>query len=176
MNIEQLEINVNLYAMRQDFLNLELHYVIAANENTFRFATWSDEPKGGEQKYYCFLSENELFIPAGGITLKQSYVLKEEPEYRLIANVDDFIDMLGKVSGRGVGKGIRQFGDSEIDSIKDSLCTTYGDCEKHIVRSAEAQHLLFVVKNIEISISATMVYFRQKAEFSEPHYEHVKEE
>ena len=58
MNIDtkQLEINVNLHSLQPGFLNAELHYIIAASENTFRFANRDEEPKKGEQKFYCFLT------------------------------------------------------------------------------------------------------------------------
>lgn len=176
IDIKQLEINVNLHCLQPNFINLELHYIIASSENSFRFVPWIEEPKGDEKKFYCFLTENELFIPAGNIHLKESYVLTEEPAYPLLSNAHDFAALIDKVPEQGVAKGIRRFSDSDIDSLKDDLCKKYGDCEKHIVTSAEAQHMLFLVKDVEISMSGTMVYFRRKNQFSESHYNTVKEE
>jgi hypothetical protein len=176
IDIKQLEINVNLHCLQPNFINLELHYIIASSENVFRFVPWIEEPKNGEQKFYCFLTENELFIPAGNIHLAESYVLTEEPAYPLLSSADDFANLIDKVPQQGVAKGIRRFSDSHISTIKDDLCEKYGDCEKHVVTSAEAQHMLFLVNDIEISISGTMVYFKRKNQFSESHYNAVKEE
>lgn len=176
IDIKQLEINVNLHCLQPNFINLELHYVVASSENAFRFVEWNEEPGSGEKKFYCFLTENELFIPAGNISLKESYVLTEEPAYPLLSNADDFATMIDKVPYEGVGKGIRKFANEDIDNIKDKLCDKYGDCEKHVITSSEAQHCLFLIKDIEISMSATMVYFRRKTQFSESHYNTVKEE
>lgn len=173
---KQLEINVNLHALQPNFLNYELHYVIAENENSFRFATWDEKPKEGEQKFYFFLTEQELFIPAGNITLEESYVLKEEPIYPCVRSFDDFVSTVEKVKKDGVAKCIKCFGDEETDSIKNKLQEKYGKIEKHIVTSSQGQHMLLVFDDIEISISATMVYFRHKTPFNESHYQHVKEE
>ncbi len=176
INTKQLEINVNLYTLEPNFLSYELHYVIASNENTFRFATWNEEPKAGEKKFYCFLTEEELFIPAGNIRLEESYVLKEEPIYPVLSNASDFCSIITKLNTSKVAKGIRRFSDQEIDVIKKDLEDMCGRVDKHVVTSSQAQHLLFIVNEVEISISATMVYFRHKAPFSDTHYEHVKEE
>src|SRR5437763_9773794 len=123
MNIDkkQLEINVNLHSLQPDFLNYELHYVIASNENSFRFVNWDEEPKTGEQKFYCFLAEQELFIPAGNILLKESYVLKEEPLYPLIFNYSDFVSAIDTVQQTSVAKFIRRFSNNEIGIIKNAL-------------------------------------------------------
>lgn len=173
---KQLEINFNLHALQPSFLNLELHYIIATSEHAFRFAKWSEEPAQGEYKFYCFLSDCELFIPAGNITLKESYVVTTEPVYPLVKDHTDFMSLMEKMPlEHGVAKGIRRFNDADIAVLKESLCNVYGDCDQHVVTSAEGQHQLFVVKNIEISVSATMVYFRHKALFSEAHYSAVKE-
>jgi hypothetical protein len=175
IDITQLELNVNLYCLQPNFVNLELYYVIATNANTFRFVTWNEEPKEGEQKFYCFLTEDELFIPAGNITIKHSYVLREEPVYPLITTPDDFLKMIEQLGKQGIAKGIRRFSVEDIEPIRNSLCDKYGDCEKHLISSAEAQHMVFVVNEIEISISASMVYFRYKAPFAEDHYSNVKQ-
>jgi hypothetical protein len=176
IDIKQLEINVNLHCLQPNFINLELHYIIASSENAFRFVGWNEEPGSGEKKFYCFLTENELHIPAGNISLKESYVLTEEPAYPELMGAADFAAMIEKVPQAGVAKGIRRFSNEDIDEIKNSLCNKFGDCEKHIITSAEAQHCLFLVNDIEISMSATMVYFRSKTRFSESHYNTVKEE
>lgn len=176
IDLKQLEINVNLHVLQPNFLSYELHYVIASSENTFRFATWDEEPKEGERKFYCFLTEEELFIPAGNIKLEESYALKEEPVYPVISNANDFCTIISNLDNLGVAKGVRRFSNEEIDVIKKGLEETCGPVNKHLVTSPQAQHLLLVVGEVEISISATMVYFRHKAPFSDTHYEHVKEE
>lgn len=176
INIKQLEINVNLHALEPNFLNYELHYIIASNENTFRFATWDEEPEPGEKKYYCFLTEEELLIPAGDIRLEESYVLKDEPIYPVLSNASDFCKILSNLDTSTVAKGIRRFANEDIDVIKRGLEDTCGPVNKHVVTSSQAQHLLLVVGEVEISISATMVYFRHKAPFSDSHYQNVKEE
>lgn len=176
IDIKQLQINVNLYTMQPDFLSYELHYIIATDENTFRFATWDEEPKDGEKKFYCFLTEEELFIPAGNINLKQSYQLTEEPVYPILTNAADFCTIISQLNTSKVAKGVRRFLNEDIDIIKTGLEETCGPVNKHIVSSSQAQHLLLLVGEVEVSISATMVYFRHKAPFSDTHYEHVKEE
>ncbi len=176
INVKQLEINVNLHSLQPDFLNYELHYIIASGENTFRFVNWDKEPKTGEQKFYCFLVEQELFIPAGNILLKESYVLKEEPIYPFVSNYIDFVSAIEAVQKTGVAKFIRRFSDNEIDTIKNGLEKKFDAIGEHIVTSSQGQHLLMITEDIEISISATMVHFRRKAEFSESHYHNVKEE
>lgn len=173
---KQLEINVNLYALKPDFFNYELHYVIADGENSFRFATWNEEPGAGEQKFYFFLTEDELHIPSGNITLHQSYVLKEEPIYQCVSSYDDFTKAIEKVETDGVAKAVRCFSAEDADAIRASLEEKYGPIEKHLVTSSQGQHMLLVFDNIEISISATMVYFRHKTPFNASHYEHVKQE
>jgi hypothetical protein len=176
IDIKQLEINVNLYSLEPDFLNYELHYVIAASESAFRFVTWNEEPKAGESKFYCFLTDHELVIPAGNITLKQSYAISEEPVYPVLSNAADFCTIISTLKENGVAKGIRRFTDMEIEAIKSGLQQICGSVQLHVVSSSQAQHLLLVVDETEISISATMVYFRHKAPFSDEHYRHVKEE
>lgn len=173
---KQLEINVNLYSLEPNFLNYELHYVIAANENSFRFATWDEKPKAGEQKFYFFLTHRQLHIPAGNITLEESYVLAEEPVYECASSYKDFVSAIEKVQKDGVAKCIRCFSNNDTDTIKDQLEEKYGPIEKHVVTSGQGQHLLLVFDHVEISISATMVYFRHKTPFNESHYQHVKEE
>ncbi|MCW3105564.1 MAG: hypothetical protein JWQ09_70 [Segetibacter sp.] len=173
---KQLEINVNLYSLEPNFLNYELHYVIADSENSFRFATWDEKPKAGEEKFYFFLTDEELHIPAGNITLEESYVLTEEPVYQCVTSYEDFISAIEKVQKDGVAKCIRCFSNEDIDAIKNKLEEKYGTIEKHLVTSSQGQHLLLVFDDIEISISATMVYFRHKTPFNESHYKHVKEE
>lgn len=176
INKKQLEINVNLYTLEPNFLNYELHYVIASDENTFRFATWDEEPVTGEKKFYCFLTEEKLVIPAGNITLEESYVLKEEPIYPVLTTANDFCTIISQFRNQTVAKGIRKFSNQDVDFIKTELEKTCGTVHQHVVTSSQAQHLLFVIDEIEISISATMVYFRKKAPFSDEHYQHVKEE
>src|SRR5436189_3517 len=95
IDLKQLEINVNFHSLQPGFLNSELHYVIASDE--------------------------------------------------------------------------------DIDTMKKSLQEKYGEVETHIVSSREAQHQLFVVNDVEISVSDNMVYFRMKAPFYESHYQHAKE-
>jgi hypothetical protein len=170
INLKQLETNVNLHCLRQEFLNYELHYIIASNENEFRFAGWDELPAGNEEKFYAFLLEKELFIPAGNITLKESYELTETPVYPVLKNHIDFIPVLESLGNSGIAKCIKQFPDKDLDIIKNNLEDTVGPIEQHRVTSNEAQHVLLVLNNAEISVSATMVYFRPKAPFSESHY------
>jgi hypothetical protein len=176
IDLKKLEINVNLHSLQPNFLNSELHYVIASDENSFRFATWEEEPKWGEKKYYCFLTEQPLFIPSGNITLAESYTLIEEPVYPVVANCNDFIATVEAMKEKGVAKCIRQFSDKQLEEIKEELEKKYSSVEQHKVKSGQGQHLLLVFDNYEISVSAAMVYFRYKAPFSDAHYEHVKEE
>ena len=65
IDVKQLEINVNFHALQPDFSNLELHYIIAENENTFRFADWNELPKVNEEKFYSFLKEKRNFYSCG---------------------------------------------------------------------------------------------------------------
>jgi hypothetical protein len=176
INLKQLEINVNLYCLRPDFLNYELHYIIASNENEFRFAEWDELPAENEKKFYAFLLEKELFIPAGNITLKESYELTETPMYPVLKDHTDFIPVIEYLGSSGLAKCIKQFHDKDIDVIKNNLENTVGPIEKHLVTSNEAQHLLLVLNNAEISVSATMIYFRPKAPFSESHYNDAAKE
>jgi hypothetical protein len=173
---KQLEINVNLHAMQPNFLNYELHYVIADSETSFRFAKWNEKPGSGEEKFYFFLTQEQMYIPAGNITLNQSYALREEAIYQCVSSFDDFVVAIEKVKKDGVGKSIRCFDDEFIDVLKSELSGKYGTVEKHVVTSSQGQHLLFVFDDIEVSISATMVYFRHKTPVNAQHYEHVQEE
>ncbi|WP_207497126.1 hypothetical protein [Aridibaculum aurantiacum] len=175
INQQQLEMNVNLHSLRPEFLNRELHYIIASDENNFRFVSWDQEPSGSEMKFYCFLVEKELHIPAGNVTLKESYILDTKPMYPLISNAEDFIVTI-KSMDKGATKCVRKFADDDIDNIQKELQAAYGNVEQHMVKSPEFQHLLLVLDNVEISISATMVYFKQKVQFTEQHYQHIKEE
>jgi hypothetical protein len=175
IDLKQLEINVNFHSLQPGFLNSELHYVIASDENTFRFSDWDEVPAANEQKFYCFLMEKELFMPAGNIILKESYVLKEEPIYPLLSNYKDFVSAIETIKQNRIAKYIRKFTGEDIDTIKNNLQEKYGEVETHVITSREARHQLFVVSDIEISISDTMVYFRMKAPFSESHYQHAKE-
>jgi hypothetical protein len=175
INLKQLEINVNLHSLQPGFLNYELHYIIASDENTFRFVDWDESPQSNEQKFYCFYTEEKLFIPAGNVTLYKSYVLREEPIYPCVRSLEDFIKIIDGL-GNGSAKCIKCFYNDDIDAIKNQLEKTYGVMEKHIVTSNEAQHLLLVLDNVEISVAATMVYFRPKAPFSEHHYHDAKDE
>jgi len=178
MNIDlpQLEINVNLHAIEPDFRNLELHYIIAENENNFRFTDWQEQPNANEQKFYCFLREKEVFIPAGNIVLKESYSLSQEPVYPIIKDCKDFLQMINTVRANGIGKAIRQFSMEDLEQIKKDLEDEFDNVETHVVASPKLQHHIFVVDDVEISVAPTMVYFRLKAPFSEKHYQQAKEE
>src|SRR5947209_5847138 len=162
IDIEQLEMNVNLHAMKPDFLNSELYYIIAQNENVFRFAEWDEEPATDEEKFYCFLTEQELLVPAGNVLLKESYILRENPIYPVAANYADFAEIIKSLSANTAAKCVRRFYDEDIDAIKEGLQEKYGTVEKHMVTSRQGRHLLFLMDDFEISISATMVYFRYK--------------
>jgi len=175
-NIDQLEINMNLHTLKPDFLNSELYYIIAEDENSFRFASWDEEPGVDEEKFYCFLTERELLIPAGNTLLKESYVLRESPLYPLVTNHTDFAGVIETLGKSNPAKCIRRFYNEDIDAIKEGLEEKFGMVEKHVVTSRQGQHLLFLINNIEISVSATMVYLRYKTLFNESHYKHVKEE
>jgi hypothetical protein len=176
IDVKQLEINVNFHALQPDFLNLELHYIIAENENEFRFVEWDELPKQNEQKFYCFLKEKEIFIPAGNIGLKESYVLIQEPIYPLISNCKDFISAFETVHKNKIAKGIRQFSNEELEAIKEDLQKEFKTVETHVVASPQLRHHIFVVNDMEVSVAPTMVYFRIKAPFAESHYQHAKEE
>lgn len=176
MDRKQLEMNVNLHSLQPNFLNSELHYIIAKDETTFRFSKWNEKPAAYETKFYCYLTEQPLFIPAGNISLEESYVLNTEPVYPVISDCHDFIDAIEKVKKDGVSKSIRQFSDKDIADFKTDLEKKYGTVEKHLVQSGQGQHLLLIFDSSEVSISQSMVYFRHKAPFSDSHYQHVKEE
>jgi len=174
INLEQLEINVNFHALQPDFFNLELHYIIAEDEKTFRFVEWNESPKANEQKFYCFLKEKEIFIPAGNV-LKESYVVTRESIYPLISDCKDFISVFETVQKNKVAKGVRRFTNEELETIKNNLQNEFEIVETHVVASPELKHYIFVVNNIEVSVAPTMVYFRIKAPFAKSHYSHVKE-
>ena len=176
-NLNQLEINVNLCALQAGFINQELHYIIAKDEQDFRFVSWDEEPHSpDENKYYCFLLQQALLIPAGNISLKESYILREKPFYPIVANVEDFARII-KSMGKGDSKKcIRRFFDKEIDELVNSLRAQFDEVEKHLIQSDEARHLVLVIDDAEVSVSENMVYFRQRAPFALEHYEHVKEE
>lgn len=164
---KQLELNVNIYALKPDFLNHELHYVFVSEDKTFRFGVWNDEPSNGEKKYYCFLTEDELALPEQGITLKESYVLKEEAIYPVAANADDFIFLIEQIKKGSTAKAIRGFSNDAIDEIADALKQKDLTVDKHVVTSKEGQHVLLIINNeIEASISATMIYFRLRPPFN----------
>jgi hypothetical protein len=165
LDTKQLETNFNLHALQPNFLNLELHYIIAKSENDFRFAEWNEMPGENEKKFYCFLVDKELFIPAGNITLKESYLLEEEPIYPTASTTDDFIRTIEGLEKSGSAKCVRRFTSDDIERIKNELCNKYEQVDCHVVKSAEGQHYLMKVRNVDISISATMVYFRDASQF-----------
>jgi hypothetical protein len=175
IDLKELEINVNLYALQPDFLNLKLHYIIAENENTFRFVNWYELPQENEQKFYCFLKEKKILIPAGNVVLKESYVVMPEPIYPLISNCKDFITVFESVRKNKVAKGIRQFANEELETIKGDLQKKFERVETHVVASPKLEHHIFIVNDIEVSVAPTMGYFCIKAPFAESHYQHAKE-
>ena len=170
IDIQQLTVNVNQYAMQPDFLNLELHYVMAKSADLFRFTDWQDNPGVNEQKFYCFLQDKTLTMPAEGVVLKESYVLTEQPIYPVIKDCKDFLQTIKMVQQNNVGKGIRHFLMKDLETIKKDLEDEFEKVETHVVASPKLQHHIFVVENVEISVAPTMVYFRLKAPFSEHHY------
>ena len=176
MDIRQLEINVNLHAMQTQFLNRELHYVIASDENTFRFAELDELPKENEQRFYCFLTDNELTVPAGNITIRKSYVLDTKPAYPMITTQTDFYPFIDCIGENCTAKAIRNFSDNNIDNIYAALQQRHGNIERHLIKSPEFQHLLIILPQVEISISATMIYFKQRFPVTNEHYRHLKEE
>lgn len=176
INKNQLEINVNLHALQPDFLNSEVYYVIAQSENSFRFAAWNDAPQANEEKFYAFLTEDELLIPAGNILLKESYRLTKEPVYPVVSNAADFVSAIDTLQKDSPAKGVRQFYDEDIDTIKQDLEKRYEKVEKHLVTSRQGRHLLISINDIEVSISAAMVYFRYKTVFSQSHYDHIMQQ
>ena len=176
IDVNQLALNVNLHATKPDFLNLELHYVIAENADIFRFTGWQEMPGAHEQNFYCFLHDKELHIPAEGIVLKESYVLTTEPIYPVIKDCKDFLHIIKKVQQNSVGKGIRHFLMEDLESIKKDLEDEFEKVETHVVASPKLQHHIFVADDVEISVAPTMVYFRMKAPFSEKHYQQARED
>lgn len=175
IDINELQKNVNLFAKQPGFVNLELHYIIAKTNEDFRFATWDEEADDNEIKYYCFLSDHET--TGENAPFKESYVLSDDPIYPIVSNFHDFKKEIESISIEpGLDKGIRRFHDSQIEGLQNDLWEEFVECEKHVVTSVEAKHLLFVVKDVEVSISKTMVYFRYKAPFAERHYNTIKEE
>jgi hypothetical protein len=178
MNIDlsQLERNVNLHALQPGFLNRELHYVIATDENNFRFAAPEDQPKDNELKFYCFLTDKQLSIPAGNITLNESYVLATKPAYTVVSKAADFFPFIDCIGEQCAGKAVRDFTESSIEIIYLDLKQRYGQAEKHVITSPEFQHLLIILPQVEISVSATMVYFKQRHPETHGHYQHLEEE
>jgi len=170
IDLDKLTINVNLHATGPAFLNLELHYVIAENENNFRFADWKESPGADEQKFYCFLQEKELLIPAGNIVLKESYVITQDSAYPLIGNCKELIAFIKTVKNNRTAKAVRRFSNDDLPAIKKDLQKEFATVETHEVASSSLQHHIFVVNDVEISIAPTMIYFRVKAPFSESHY------
>lgn len=175
MDVKQLEINVNLNSLQPGFTNSELYYIIAESENKFRFADWNEEPTKSEEKFYCYLTEQRLFIPTGNIELQESYVLKSKSIYPVVANAADFIQLVNHAAKDNLTKGIRRFFDEEADIIKSALEERFKSVEKHLVKSRQGQHLLLLFDHMEASISATMIYLRHKTPASENHYKHIKE-
>lgn len=165
IDIKQLEKNINLHSLQPTFLNLELHHVIALDENTFRFADWNETPGKNEQKFYCFLVDKELLIPAGNVALKKSYILKNEPAYPVLESYKDFVSIIKSLPKKSVAKCVRNFSAEDIDTIKKELGEKYETVEKHIVKSPEGEHIILKVNDIDISISKTMVYFRYRNPF-----------
>ena len=176
IDIKQLEINVNLHALQSSFLNLELHYIIAENANRFRFVSWQEMPGAKEQKFYCFLLERELLIPAGNILLKESYVVTNDALYVIVEDCKTMLSVIETVKEKTVAKAIRKFSDEDFDSIKNDLQKEFATVEKHVVTSPSLRHHIFVVDDVEISVAPTMVYFRMKAPFAESHYQDAKHE
>ena len=176
MNRHQLEMNINLHALDPNFLNSELHYVIAKDENNFRFVGWNDKPGPDELKFYCFLTEEPITITAGNIQEEESYVLSDEPIYPTVSNYTDFAHIIKELQTNIAAKAIRQFSDEDIESIKENLQQDFGNIEKHLVKSEQGQHLLLIFDSTEVSVAANMVYFRHKAPFSDEHYHHVQEQ
>lgn len=175
IDIQQLTINVNLHAAQPDFLNLELHYVIASSADLFRFVDWQEIPQPNEQKFYCFLQDKELNIPTAGIVLKESYVLTTTPIYPVIKDCKDFLHLIKQVQQNKFAKAIRQFAMTDLETIKKDLQDEFEKVETHVVASPKLAHHIFVVEDVEISVAPTMVYFRMKAPFSEKHYQQAKE-
>ncbi|MEP6514346.1 MAG: hypothetical protein ABJA79_10775, partial [Parafilimonas sp.] len=95
------------------------------------------------------------------------------PAYSPATDYMDLVSIIEKLPKNGAGKCIRRFTNQDIDIIKNGLEKKYKSVEEHIITSSQGQHLLLVVNNIEISISATMVYFRYKTPFSESHYNNI---
>jgi hypothetical protein len=170
IDLDKLTINVNLHAIEPTFLNLELHYVIAENENAFRFADWREAPNLNEEKFYCFLQEKELLIPAGNIILKESYVITRDPAYPSIKNCKELIAFIETVKNNKTAKAIRQFSNEDLAVMQKDLQKEFATVEKHVVTSPSLQHHIFVVSDVEISVAPTMIYFRLKTPFAESHY------
>ncbi len=175
MNLAQLEMNVNLHSLQPGFRNRELHYVIASDENSFRFAEHDEPAKENEQRFYCFLTDKPITIPAGNIQLSRSYVLDTKPAYPLLKTAADFQPFIDCIDDDCTGKAIRDFSDEDIKIIQQELMQRYGSAELHMVNSTEFAHLLLILPQVEISISATMVYFKQKLAVTSDHYAHLKE-
>lgn len=170
LDLAQLQRNVNVHATRPEFLNQELHYVIAENADLFRFVGWEAQPHANEQKFFCFLQPTELSIPERGIVLKESYTLSTEPLFPVITDCKGFLQMIQTVQQEKVGKAIRQFSLETLENIKNELLDEFDTVETHVVASPQLKHHIFVVDNVEISVAPTMVYLRIKAPFAEHHY------
>lgn len=176
INVPQLEMNVNLHSLQPNFRNRELHYVIASDENRFRFAEFDEQPGEKEQRFYCFLTDRPITIPAGDIQLNRSYVLDTRPAYALLSKSADLLPFINCIDDDCTAKAIRNFSDEDIKTIQQQLEQRYGTAEMHLVKSPEFEHLLLILPQVEISISATMVYFKQRMPVTSEHYEHLKEE
>jgi hypothetical protein len=175
INLQQLEMNVNLHSLQPNFLNRELHYVIASDENTFRFVELNEQPNVDEQRFYCFLTDKSLTIPAGDIKLNRSYVLDTKAAYPVLSASADFLPFINCIEDC-TAKAIRNFSDADIKTIQQELKKQYGSAEMHLIKSPEFEHLLLILPQVEISISATMVYFKQKFPETSEHYNHLQEE
>jgi hypothetical protein len=54
IDLQQLELNVNFHAVQPGFLDLELHYIIAEDANTFRFVDWDELPVAKKKSSIAF--------------------------------------------------------------------------------------------------------------------------
>ncbi len=176
INVPQLQINVNLHALQPGFKNSELYYVLATTENNFRFAGLSDAPSPAETRYYCFYTDTPLTIPAGNISLPKSYVLQTESPYTVVNTAEDIYPLIDCIESNDTCKAVRNFPDHEIDGIFNAIKAHYGSAEKHLIQSPEFQHLLILLPGVEISVSATMVYFKKRIALTTNHYQHLKQE
>ncbi|HEX6914427.1 MAG TPA: hypothetical protein VF145_04260 [Chitinophagaceae bacterium] len=176
INLRKLEENVNLHTLQPGFLNRELYYVIALDPQHFRFVEPEEEAGEGEMKLFCYLSDREILIPAGNIILKKSYVVTPAPPFEIIRKAEDFYRFIDCIGENCVGKAIRGFSEEALGGIAAALKQRYGNADQHIVTSPEFSHLLFILPEAEISISSTMVYFKQRLPVTTAHYQHLEEE